>query len=1077
MSASEKKFAAKSFLDQIDDEDVLAAILKLRRHGKSELLPVKDETPVLHRLLDHSVKLVDEQRPLENKRVVKNQYVDELDDDDVFEALQAMQRKMPPHMKALYREIDLNHQRREESQLILPPSMRKYPVAGESEDGKVDDSLDEVPRVDSFNTLLQQTQSSKNSSTFSRKSRGRVATGKQYDMPEQETSIETDEIAFKQILRNETEEAAAEAVAGVSLRFDGVFEWKVVSAEEKAEEQEVEAQDLSQGQDHQIERPKRRGFFKKIMSAGNYASAAASKYIEPENPLLQVEDSQECELVNSANDVQDENPRRRRLSRKMLSVGNLAHTASDESATWQAEETREMAESRGEPDPPHEDHEIETPLRLGLLRRSSRSSVNLATADVQESSSWQVESVQQSEASREAALTAYVQDVILPARGRHRSRKPKLRTVLRGIRVAASRANPFAPGDSDEEDDSSHVEDEEISHEVFETENAFDTRSVVSLLDQDHDLEKPKGLGLLKRIMKASRSRANSFVSDENHQEEDSSQVKGDRQREVPETEKDKKNAVSLLDQEQENRIEKPNRRGLLKKMLSSSSLAAFVVGPEESEHEDSPFQVERDQIEKPNRRGLLKKLSSSSLATFLGPYQSEHESSPFQVEEDLRRDEVESKLVVHTQNDALSPGESHHMKKSKKNWLVKRVRSTGDLASVWAHDQHDQESVSYQLDEDQRRVAAKAAVSDCGASSPYESHLIKTQIRRWLVNSAKTIDNIESTGAPNQSDLGPELRSFDSEDVHTQARRQSKHPRQMEQLRNRWRSVRKEFTAGKPHEEADDEESRRAEMLAEKRSLENQETIPSFDEKHEKSPGHVTRLKKLLQTRKKQSSGELVDHVEPEFLPRQYKVTHAGPSLSFDGALSSQRSNSLISEICQKGALEHYDNVRYGDECEYFEKKNARRLARLNEQKSNYPHSVHAGPNLSCGAATGGGIESKVLRETDLVCGDGNASAIKSTARPYGLKAKTNHRGRSHSFLGGRAVYRDDLIPYSCSGSSTRERASDHPGDQIFDRILDYFEEKIGCQNEGDDDESFAESSLAFTAASTVDDEKTVAI
>jgi hypothetical protein len=692
MSANEKKFVTQSFLDQIEDEDVLAAILKLRHHGKQpEFLPVKDKTPVLHRLLDHWVKLTDEQRPLEDKTAVKNQYMDELDDDDVFAALQAMQRKIPPHMKTPYREIDLNHLRREELQLILPPSMRKHLVADEGEDGKVDESLDEVPRVESFNTLLQQTQSSKNSSEYvaslSQKSRERIATSKQYDMPEQETSIETDEIAFKQISQEETEETPAEAVAEASLQFDGVYEWRVLSVVEKVEKQEVEAQDLLQGQDHQIDMPKRRGFFKKIMWVGKHASAAASDHIEPKSPMLQVEDSQECKLVNDGTDVQDEKPKRR------------------------------------------------------------------------------------------------------------------------------------------------------------------------------------------------------------------------------------------------------------------------------------------------------------------------------------------------------------------------------------------------------------------------------KTQTRRWLVNSAKTIDEVESTGSPNQSDLGPELRSFDNEDVHTQARRQSRHPRQMEQLRNRWRSARKESTAGNSHEEVDDGESQRTEVLVEERSLENQETIPSFDERHEKSPGQVKRREKLLQTRRKQSSDELADHVVPAFLPHQYIVeTHADPSLSFDGALSSQRSSSLISEVRQNGALEDYNNVRYRGESGCIEKKNARRRVRLNERNSKYPHSVHLAPNVSCGAATSDDIESKVLRATDLVCGDGNVSTIKSTARTDGFKAKSNPRDRSHSFFGGRAVYQDDLIPYTRSGSSTRERASDQQGGQVFDRILDYFEEKIGCQNdelyiEGDDDESFAESSLAYsraessviftprktslssTEASTVEDEGAIAI
>jgi hypothetical protein len=1000
MSAINKKFATQSFLDQVDDEDVLAAILKLRRHGKQpELLPAKDKTPVLHRLLDHSVKLVDEQRPLENKTAVKNQYMDELDDDDVFAALQAMQRKMPPHMRTLYREIDLNHQRREDAQLILPPSMRKQPIASEGEDGKVDDSLDEMPR-------------------------------------------------------EETEETATEAVAGVSLQFDGAYEWNVVSVAKRAEKHEAEAQDSSYGQDHRNEKPKRRGFFKKIMSVGNPTSAATSDHIEPET---------NCELADNGNDAdnhlsvqvqehQIEKPKRRGLLRKMLSVGNLAHTASDESegASWQVEETREMVEMRSEPGLPDEDHAIGKPTRLGLLRRS-RSSGNLVTA-VQESSSWQVESVQQSEESREAALSAYVQNVILPRKGRHRFRKPKLRSVLKGIRVAASRANPFVPGDSDEEDDSSQVEDEELSREVLETKMEFDARSAASLVDQDHDFEKSKGHGLLKRFMKASRSRANSFVSDENCQEEDLSQVEGKRQREMPEMDFDARSAASLVDQDYD--FGKLNRRGLLKKMLSSASLASFV-----------------------------------------GPAQND---SPFQVEQDFRREEQKSTLSGYTQNSALSPGESNRMKKSKQNGLVKRVKSTGDLASVWAQDQHDPQQRSYPLDEDQRRVAHEAVLSDCGVSSPYESHRIKTQKRRWLVNSAKSMDAAESTEFPKESDLDPVLRCFDNQDAQTQAHRRNprhpRHPRHMEQLRSCWRSARKE-----PATEVEDDESQRVGVLVEERSLESQPLIPSFDEKHHKSPGHERRLKKLLQIRRKESSEESADFAVhlPAFLPHQYTVeTHSDPSPNADSVILSQRSSSLNSEIRQKGALEDYDNVSYRDESGYIERKNARRRARLAEREFKYPHSVHPPSNVTCSAATSDDMESKVLRATDLVCGDGNT--VKSIARTDGFTAKSNRRERSHSLFGGRGACQGDPIPYTCTVSSIGERASDHKDGQVFDRILDYFEEKIGCQNdelyiEGEGDESFADSSYAYsrtessliytrktslsTEASTVENEGTIAI
>lgn len=1055
MSANGKKYVTRSFLDQIDDEDVLAAILKLRRRGNQpELLPVKDKTPVLHRLLEQSAKLIDEQRTLENKIAVKNQYVEEFDDDDVFAALHSMQRKMPPQMKALYREIDLNHQGHEKSQLILPPSMRKRLVAEEEEDGKVDDSLDKVPRAESFNTTLQNTQISKNSSehvaALSKNRSEHVATSKQYDMPEQETSIERDEIAFRHLSREETEETATEAVAGVSLQFDGVYEWKVVSVAEKIEKEEVEAQDSSQGQDKQIEKLKRRGFFKKMLSVGNSASAAASDHIAPESPLLRLEHDQDCEVAVNGNDaenhvsvqVQDrqiEKPKRRGLLRKML-----AYTASDESASWQLDEARDAVEARSELELPDEDHEIEKPKRFGLLRRS-RSSGNLATADIQDSSSRQVEGAQQSEVSREAALSAFVQDVILPSKGKHRFRTPKLRTVLRGIRAAASRANPFTPGDSDDGGNSSHVEDEneKVSREVLETENEFDSRSGASLLDQDHDFKKSKFRGLLKRI-KASRSRANTLVSDDNDQEE------AIQQREVAESEKDFeiRSLVSPLDREQDHQIEKSGRHGLLKKMLSSASLPKL-----------------------------------------LGPAKSEHESSPLQVNEGLRGEESEATL-------ASSPRESNLMKKSKQTWLVKRVRSTGDLASMWAQYQHDHEILSYQLDEDQGREAPDAALSDCGISSPYESHRIKTQKRRWLVNSAKSIDAAESDGSPNQSDLDPKLRSFDNQDVHTQACRRSRNPRHMEQLRSRWRSARKEAATGKSHEEVDGEESQRAGVLVEEHSLQNQETIPSVAE----SPGHLTRLKKRLLIRRKQSSEESADHAVPDFLPHQHAVeTHADPSPKSDSVLPPEHSSSLISEIRQQGDLDNYDNISYHDESGYIELKNARRRARLKERKLKYPHSVHPTPNVSCGAANSDDIESKVLRATDLVCGDGNASTVRSTARTDGFKAKSNPSDRSHSFFGVRALCQDDLIPYTCNGSSTGERASDHQDGQIFDRILDYFE-KIGCQNEelfieGDDDESFAGSSLAYsraessaiftqrktslasTEASTVEDDGTITI
>jgi hypothetical protein len=65
MAAHQQKFVTQSFLDQIDDEDVLTAILQLRRRGNQpELLPTKDRTPVLHRLRERSPIQKARERPL-----------------------------------------------------------------------------------------------------------------------------------------------------------------------------------------------------------------------------------------------------------------------------------------------------------------------------------------------------------------------------------------------------------------------------------------------------------------------------------------------------------------------------------------------------------------------------------------------------------------------------------------------------------------------------------------------------------------------------------------------------------------------------------------------------------------------------------------------------------------------------------------------------------------------------------------------------------------------------------------------------------------------------------------------------
>jgi hypothetical protein len=252
-AAASKKMVNQSFLDQIDDEDVLAAILKLRRRGtkqpEPELLSEKDKDPVdpvLHRLQRrHSAKLEAEQRSREKRTRVKSEYMDELDDDDVFAALQAMRHKMPPEMKLRYKDIDLKQKKREEPplvekpHLILPPSLRK-PSASEGEDGRTLDSLEEAPTIGSFNTILEQTQGSVTSfeqvASLSENNSEQVATRKVYDAPEYDMSVETDEITFKQLAKKESPTQAVEQESeSPDFESEELYEWKVISVEPRTE--------------------------------------------------------------------------------------------------------------------------------------------------------------------------------------------------------------------------------------------------------------------------------------------------------------------------------------------------------------------------------------------------------------------------------------------------------------------------------------------------------------------------------------------------------------------------------------------------------------------------------------------------------------------------------------------------------------------------------------------------------------------------------------------------------------------------------------------------------------------------